>query len=64
MLENDSHAEQTAIQSLKESIRLAQENSDYGTDEMLKDGLKGHEDVAYELDHYLKDTSLEATLNR
>jgi bacterioferritin (cytochrome b1) len=64
MLENDSHAEQTAIQSLKESIQLAQDNSNYGIDEMLKDGLKGHEDVAYELDHYLKDTSLEATLNR
>ena len=64
MLENDLHAEQTAIQTLRERIRLAQDNSDYGTDEMLKDVLEGHEEVASELDHYLKHTSLEATFSR
>jgi starvation-inducible DNA-binding protein len=64
MLENDLHAEQTVIQTLRERIRLAQDNSDYGTDEMLKDVLEGNEEVANELDHYLKHTSLEATLKR
>jgi starvation-inducible DNA-binding protein len=64
MLENDLHAEQTAIQTLRERIRLAQDNNDYGTDEILKDILENHEEVAHEIDHYLKDSSLEATLKR
>jgi starvation-inducible DNA-binding protein len=62
MLENDLHAEQTAIQTLREKIQLVQDNSDYGTDEILEDILEYHEVVAHEIDHYLKDTSLEATL--
>ena len=64
MLENDLHAEQTVIQTLRERIRLAQDNNDYGTDELLKGILEDHEDVAHELDHYLKDMSLEETLKR
>jgi bacterioferritin (cytochrome b1) len=64
MLENDLYAEQTAIQTLRERIRLAQDNNDYGTDELLKDILEDHEEVAHELDHYLKDMSLEETLKR
>jgi bacterioferritin (cytochrome b1) len=43
MLENDLHAEQTAIQTLRERIRFAQDNNDYGTDEILKDILENHE---------------------
>src|SRR5919112_4916718 len=62
MLENDLRAEETTIQTLRERIRFVQDNSDYGTDEILKDILEDHEEVAYELDHYLKDTSLEETL--
>lgn len=64
MLENDLHAEQTAIQTLRERIRFAQDNNDYGTDELLKGILEDHEEVAHELDHYLKDMSLEETLKR
>jgi len=64
MLENDLLAEETAIQTLRERIRFVQDNSDYGTDEILKDILEDHEEVAHELDHYLKDTSLEETLKR
>jgi starvation-inducible DNA-binding protein len=64
MLENDLHAEQTAIQTLRERIRLAQDNNDYGTDELLKDILDNHEVVAHEIEHYFKDSSLEATLKR
>lgn len=64
MLENDLLAEETAIQTLRERIRFVQNNSDYGTDEILKDILEDHEEVAHELDHYLKDTSLEETLKR
>jgi starvation-inducible DNA-binding protein len=64
MLENDLHAEQIAIQNLRERIQLAQDNNDYGTDENLKDILEDHEEVAHELDHYLRDTSLEETLRR
>ena len=64
MLENDLRAEETTIQTLRERIRLVQDNSDYGTDEILKDILEDHEEVAHELDHYLKDTSLEETLKR
>jgi starvation-inducible DNA-binding protein len=64
MLENDLRAEETTIQTLRERIRFVQDNSDYGTDEILKDILEDHEEVAHELDHYLKDTSLEETLKR
>ena len=62
MLENDLNAEQVAIKKLRERIQFAQDNSDYGTDEILKDILGEHEQVAQELDHYLKDSSLEKTL--
>jgi starvation-inducible DNA-binding protein len=62
MLENDLYAEQIAIKNLRERIQFVQGNDDYGTDEMLKDILEDHEEVAHELDHYLKDSSLEKTI--
>ncbi|HEY9385856.1 MAG TPA: ferritin-like domain-containing protein [Nitrososphaeraceae archaeon] len=62
MLENELYAEQIAIKNLRERIQFVQGNDDYGTDEMLKDILEDHEEVAHELDHYLKDSSLEKTI--
>jgi DNA-binding ferritin-like protein len=62
MLESDLHSEQIAIKRLRERIQVAQDNDDYGTDEILKDILENHEEVAHELDHYLKDSSLERTI--
>jgi starvation-inducible DNA-binding protein len=64
MLENDLHAEQMAIRKLRNRIQFSQDNNDYGTDELLKDILEDHEDIAHELDHYLKDSSLERQINK
>jgi starvation-inducible DNA-binding protein len=63
-LENDLHAEQMAIRKLRNRIQFSQDNNDYGTEELLKDILEDYEDIAHELDHYLKDSSLERQINK
>lgn len=58
MLKADQRAEQTVIEELRTSIRLAEELGDYGTETLLKNTLLSAEERAHTLDHYLERDAL------
>ncbi len=58
MLLADLRAEQTIIGALRESIRHAREQGDYGTERLLKKLLYHAEERAHHLDHYLQRNTL------
>jgi DNA-binding ferritin-like protein len=62
MLENDLHAVQKTIEALRERIKNASENYDYGTEHMLKGIIFEYEEMADRLEHYLAMESLERNL--
>ena len=62
MLQNDLEAQQITIEQFRERIQFTNKNNDFGTEDMLKDMIEDHEEIAHEIDHYLKDASLEQTI--
>lgn len=62
MLENDLHAVQKSIEALRDRIKNASENYDYGTEHMLKGIIFEYEEMADRLEHYLAMESLERNL--
>ena len=62
MLANDLKASQTIIEQLRERINFAKQNEDHGTDDKLKDILEDNEKIVQELNHYLKNQSLERSV--
>ncbi len=62
MLANDLKANQIIIEQLRKRINFAKQNDDHGTDDKLKDILENSEEIAQELDHYLKNQSLERSI--
>jgi starvation-inducible DNA-binding protein len=62
MLENDLQAVQKSIEALRNRIKNASENYDYGTEHMLKGIIFEYEEMADRLEHYLAMESLERNL--
>ena len=62
MVQNGLEEQQITIEQFRERIQFTKKNSDFGTEDMLKDMIEGHEEIAYEIDHYLKATTLEKTI--
>jgi starvation-inducible DNA-binding protein len=62
MLQNDLEAQQITIEQFRERIQFTKKNNDFGTEDVLKDMIEEHEEIAHEIDHYLKNTSLEQTI--
>lgn len=62
MLQNDLEAQQITIEQFRERIQFTKKNNDFGTEDMLKDMIEDHEEIAHEIDHYLKNASLEQTI--
>ena len=59
MLEHDLAAERTLAQALRDTIRLARDLGDPGTERTVKKVLTKVEDRAHHLDHFLGEDSLE-----
>ena len=51
MLENDLHSVQKVIDTLRDRIKNASENNDYGTEYMLKGIIFEYEEMADRLEH-------------
>ena len=62
MLQNDLEAQQITIEQFRERIQFTKKNNDFGTEDVLKDMIEDHEEIAHEIDHYLKNASLEQTI--
>ena len=62
MLQNDLEAQQITIEQFRERIQFTKKNNDFGTEDVLKDMIEDHEEIAHEIDHYLKNASLEHTI--
>ena len=62
MLENDLHSVQKVIDTLRDRIKNASENNDYGTEYMLKGTIFEYEEMADRLEHYLAKESLERSI--
>jgi starvation-inducible DNA-binding protein len=62
MLQNDLEAQQITIEQFRERIQFTKKNNDFGTEDVLKDMIEDHEEIAHEIDHYLKNASLEKTI--
>ena len=62
MLQNDLEAQQITIEQFRERIQFTKKNNDFGTEDVLKDMIEDHEEIAHEIDHYLKNASLERTI--
>jgi DNA-binding ferritin-like protein len=62
MLQNDLEAQQITIEQFRERIQFTKKNNDFGTEDVLKDMIEDHEEIAHEIDHYLKNTILEQTI--
>lgn len=62
MLQNDLEAQQITIEQFRERIQFTKKNNDFGTEDVLKDMIGDHEEIAHEIDHYLKNASLEQTI--
>lgn len=62
MLLHDRYAERDIAVVLRQSIRKAEEQGDYGTERLLKNILFKTEDRAHHLDHYLGEDTLEIGL--
>lgn len=62
MLANDLKAIQSIIEQIRRRINFAKQNDDHGTDDKLKDILEDNEEIAQELNHYLKNQSLERSI--
>lgn len=58
MLRSDLQNEQSLISYIGQSIGMASELKDYGTETLLKGILMGREERAHEIDHYLSNDSL------
>jgi starvation-inducible DNA-binding protein len=58
-LELDLGHEAGIARRLRDSVRLAQQEGDFGTEHLLKDVLLETEDRAHHIEHYLGDDSLE-----
>ena len=58
-LELDLRHEGRIAEQLRESVRLAQQQGDFGSEHLLKQVLLETEDRAHHLEHYLGDDSLE-----
>jgi starvation-inducible DNA-binding protein len=63
MLQNDLVAQQITIEQFIERIQFTKKNNDFGTEDVLKDMMVDYEEIAHEIDHYLKNASLEQTID-
>ena len=52
------------LNNLEKRIRLVKENDDSGSEHFLKSMLGTYEEIGHELYHYLKDESLERTIQK
>jgi DNA-binding ferritin-like protein len=59
MLDHDLEPEKKVIKEIRERIKFTNENQDYGREHLLEDIFVRQEEIAHELDHYLKNESLE-----
>jgi starvation-inducible DNA-binding protein len=62
MLENDLYSVQKVIDAFRDRIKNASENSDYGTEHLLKGIIFEYEEMADRLEHYLAKESLERSI--
>lgn len=62
MLERDRAAESEIAVQLRDTIRLARDGGDFGTEDLLKKTLLAVEDRAHHLDHFLGSDTLEMGL--
>jgi DNA-binding ferritin-like protein len=62
ILQNDLEAQQITIEQFRERIQFTKKNNDFGTEDVLKDIIEDHEEITHEIDHYLKNTSLEQAI--
>jgi DNA-binding ferritin-like protein len=54
MLQNGLEGQQISIEQFRERIQFTKKNNGFGTEDMLKDMIEDHEEIAHEIDHYLK----------